>query len=258
MLDYKTLQRNMADAGFYKMPITGVWEAVSIKAQNDWLRAARVDYFAWSEERRFIALNQLVLKRNGFDPHGIDGLNGDGTKEALRAYQIKHREADPDPVEVKHITPIWPRQADVEKVFGKPGTNHTVIILPYPFRLAWNKTTKITRLTINAKCADSLVRVLNKVLNHYGLEKIQELGLDIFGGCFNDRAMRGGARKSMHAYAIALDFDPERNQLRWGRDKAQMAKPEYKAFIDAFESEGWVSLGHERNFDWMHFQAARL
>ncbi len=28
--------------------------------------------------------------------------------------------------------------------------------------------------------------------------------------------------------------------------------------IEIFENEGWVSLGNSRNYDFMHFQAARL
>ncbi|MCA1748660.1 MAG: M15 family metallopeptidase [Sphingomonadales bacterium] len=70
--------------------------------------------------------------------------------------------------------------------------------------------------------------------------------------------MRGGSSWSMHSWGIAIDFDPANNQLRWGRDRARMAKPAYAPFLNAWESEGWISLGRERNFDWMHVQAARL
>ena len=34
--------------------------------------------------------------------------------------------------------------------------------------------------------------------------------------------------------------------------------PEYDAWWRCWESEGWVSLGRLRNFDWMHIQAAKL
>jgi len=70
--------------------------------------------------------------------------------------------------------------------------------------------------------------------------------------------MRGGNSWSMHSWGIAIDFDASRNQLRWGREKAVLAKPVYDAWWKAWEDEGWVSLGQERNYDWMHVQAARL
>lgn len=89
-------------------------------------------------------------------------------------------------------------------------------------------------------------------------EGIRALGLDLFGGCLNVRAMRGGKALSMHSWGIAIDVDPEHNPLRWGRDKARMAGPDYAPFLDIWESEGWISLGRERNYDWMHVQAARL
>ncbi|MCH7410937.1 hypothetical protein MM239_16125 [Belliella sp. DSM 111904] len=62
----------------------------------------------------------------------------------------------------------------------------------------------------------------------------------------------------MHSWGIAIDFDPSNNQLKWGRDMATFAGPEYHAWWDIWESEGWVSLGRLRNFDWMHVQAASL
>jgi hypothetical protein len=62
----------------------------------------------------------------------------------------------------------------------------------------------------------------------------------------------------MHSWGIAFDFDANRNQLRWGKDKAAFGKPAYKAWFEAWESEGAISLGRERNYDFMHTQFARL
>jgi hypothetical protein len=62
----------------------------------------------------------------------------------------------------------------------------------------------------------------------------------------------------MHSWGIAMDYDPERNKLKWGRDKAAFAWPEYDAWWRLWEEEGWISLGRQRNFDWMHIQAAKL
>ena len=101
------------------------------------------------------------------------------------------------------------------------------------------------------------VQVLTRVLQHYGYERIKELRLDRWGGCYNERKKRGGTEWSTHAWGIAMDYDPERNRLTWGRDRAAFARPEYDRWWGFWEEEGWVSLGRVANFDWMHVQAAR-
>ena len=152
----------------------------------------------------------------------------------------------------------WPRQSACRAFYGAPGTGHTMLVLPYPMRIAWDRHIVIRQFTIHKKCADSARKVLQQALDHYGIDKIRELGLDLFGGCFNNRPMRGGSQLSMHAYACAIDFDPERNQLKWGKDKARLAKPDCVKWWELWEAEGWTSLGRARNFDFQHVQAARL
>jgi len=125
-------------------------------------------------------------------------------------------------------------------------------------RLAWAKDQIVTRITLHAKVIESAGRAFEAIASAYGPVKRAELGLDLFGGSLNVRRMRGGSAWSMHAWGIAIDFDPERNQLNWGRGKARLAQPDADAFWAAWEREGWVSLGRARNFDWMHVQAARL
>ncbi len=100
--------------------------------------------------------------------------------------------------------------------------------------------------------------LLRMLVEHYGIQEIQRLRLDLLGGCLNVRTMRGGRRYSLHSWGIAVDYDPERNRLKWGRDRASFAQPEYDPWWKLWEEEGWVSLGRHRNFDWMHIQAARL
>ena len=70
--------------------------------------------------------------------------------------------------------------------------------------------------------------------------------------------MRGGSSWSIHSWGAAVDLDPDNNQLKWSKPKATFSKAEYGDFWKIVEAEGWISLGRERNFDWMHFQAAYL
>lgn len=141
--------------------------------------------------------------------------------------------------------------------YGKPnqqGSYLTTIVLPYPMRLAWDKKTKVHRMRCHKLVADDFKKVFSEILAHYGLKKIQELGIDLFGGCFNFRAMRGGSDYSRHSWGIAIDLDPERNQLKESSVTARFAKPEYDAMIAIFYKHGFVSLGKEKNYDWMHFE----
>jgi hypothetical protein len=113
-------------------------------------------------------------------------------------------------------------------------------------------------MTVHTKVAASAERVLQAVASIYSPAERKTIGIDLFGGSLNVRKMRGGSAYSMHSWGIAIDFDPERNQLNWGRDKARLAQADAVPFWSEWEKEGWLSLGRARNFDWMHIQAARL
>jgi hypothetical protein len=142
--------------------------------------------------------------------------------------------------------------------YGPVGENQTSVVLPYPMVLAWDPAMSIKRMTCHARCADAFIQIFEDVLDAYGAKDIKRLRLDQFGGCLNVRKMRGGNSWSIHSWGAAVDIDPDRNQLRWGRDKASLAKKDYDRFWQIVEEQGAVSLGREKNFDWMHFQFARL
>jgi hypothetical protein len=130
----------------------------------------------------------------------------------------------------------------------------TPINLPYPMRLAWSKSYKVKRMMCHKLVADKFLAVFNDLLSHYGYDKIVELGIDIFGGCFSFRKMRGGSDWSRHSWGVAIDLDPERNLLKETSKTARFARDEYKPMIDIFYKHGFVSLGREKNYDWMHFE----
>jgi hypothetical protein len=144
------------------------------------------------------------------------------------------------------------------KFFGPVGQNQTQIALPYPMVLAWDMGVKVSRITCHEKVVSSLQSIFDKLLAEYGHTRIRELGIDLFGGCLNVRKMRGGTAWSIHSWGAAIDIDPDRNRLRETSATARFARREYLPMLEAFESEGWVSLGVARDYDWMHFQAARL
>lgn len=142
--------------------------------------------------------------------------------------------------------------------YGKPtetGAEYlTTISCPYPLRIAWDTDTTTTRVRCHKLIADKLLAVFNDILSHYGSARIKELGIDLFGGCFNFRRMRGGTSWSKHAWGIAIDLDPARNTLKETKRTARFARPEYKPMIDIFYKHGFISLGVEKDFDWMHFE----
>jgi hypothetical protein len=142
--------------------------------------------------------------------------------------------------------------------YGKPdddGSDYLVTIqLPYPMRLAWDTDTVVTKMRCHRLVANRFVAIFNDLLAHYGLAELKRLGIDLFGGCFSFRKMRGGNDYSRHSWGIAIDLDPARNQLKQSSKTAQFAKAEYKPMIDIFYKHGFISYGRERNFDFMHFE----
>ncbi len=220
----------------------------------------------WSAEQKAVGFVQLIANEDGIDAGPVDGLWGPQTSYAFDELVARRNNghATPSwrPEELVVPNPNdWPSQsdeADIIRRYGEPGENQARIRLPYTHRLSWDTGTQINSFQCHELVHDSLLRVLTRVLDHYGTDEIKKLRLDLWGGCLNVRAMRGGTRRSMHSWGIAVDYDPNRNALGWGRDRAAFARPEYAAWWRFWEEEGWTSLGRTRNIDWMHVQAARL
>ena len=153
----------------------------------------------------------------------------------------------------------WPTESECPKFYGPKGENQTSIVLPYPMVLDWEPATVIHKMTCHEKIADALTRIFTKLLAEYGEAKLRDLGINQFGGCLNVRLKRGSKTSwSIHSWGVAVDLDPDRNQLRETSRTARFARPEYLPMWKIIEGEGAVSLGRARNFDWMHFQFARL
>ncbi|ORE85306.1 M15 family metallopeptidase [Aurantimonas sp. 22II-16-19i] len=235
---------------------------------------------------------QMRLTAHGFACGGIDGIVGPLTVAAIKAFEasrglpvdgmadeavvnalrspssrvddetakaVEHRE--PSEAEIQKIALVgntWPRQSGVPSFYGAVGTRQTRIEIPFDMFLAWDKGHRCRTVTLHEKVAPSAERVLQRVAQLYSAQERADLGINLFAGSLNVRRMRGGSSYSMHSWGIAIDFDSERNQLKWGKPKARLSHADALPFWQAWEVEGWLSLGRARNYDWMHVQAARL
>ena len=155
---------------------------------------------------------------------------------------------------------VWPTQEEVRKgwsVFGQAGDEGNLVSIKPPYPLFYEgrevKTIRVHRLV-----AGAVQEALEEVLRVYGQQRIRELRLDQYGGSYNYRKTASGASLSMHAWGIALDFDPDSNTYSLHAPAARMSGKEYGPWWEAWERVGAVSLGRERDYDWMHLQFARL
>lgn len=152
----------------------------------------------------------------------------------------------------------WPRQSECEDFYGEVGTSQVKCQLPFTMVLAWDTGTKLTSYSCHKLVKEPMERIWNRVYEHYGYDKIVDLRLHMFGGCLNVRKMRGGSSWSMHAWGIAVDIDPERNALHMNKNQASLSKSAYDKYWEFIYDEGAIGLGPERDFDWMHWQFAKL
>ena len=159
-----------------------------------------------------------------------------------------------------HEVPSWPTQSEVRRgtsIFGAPGCEESLVsILPaYPL---YFEGKQVRSIRVHRAIATHVQQALCEVLEHYGLGEIRRLGLDQYGGSYNYRPTSTGNSLSMHAWGIALDFAPRCNGLKVKSPRATLSHPDCEAWWQIWEKHGAVSLGRERNYDWMHLQFARL
>jgi len=259
------------------MEVSEIQQFLKISATDDLLEAIKsylkraypkLKTASWNKDRLLVAAEQAIYSTNKINAGTVDGLVGPQTRHAREVWEAKQ---SGDPEKVKEVETwkdkdfqeakknAWPTQSGVSKYYGKVGENQTMLVLPFPMVLAWDTDKVIRRISVHEKVHDSAKRCFARIADAYPDADVRrKLGLDLFGGSLNVRKMRGGSAWSMHSWGIAIDFDPDRNQLKWGRDRARLAKSDCARFWDIWEEEGWLSLGRSRNYDWMQIQAARI
>ncbi len=267
MVSAREAQRYLSQSGFYRDLVDGDWGPSSRRAALDQLKSLGVITDGWTDMRLMVGAAQSAAHAHGINVGKIDGYEGPQTRQALLELEARRDGREVEATAWRDLVTapppsarpsVWPLQRDVEKFYGKPGENQVTLALPRPMFIAWNPSQKVTRFSVHEKCHDAMLRCFQRIADAYTEDQAAVLGINLFGGCLNVRKMRGGSAMSMHSWGIAIDFDPARNQLKWGRDRARLARPDGETFWRIWEDEGFVSLGRLKNFDWMHVQAARL
>lgn len=262
-MDTRTAQMMLAEAGYYRATIDGrIGPATRAAVERIESGADDRRVGGWPFTRRLIAAAQRVLTAQGHYRGLIDGITGPATTGAVASWRaakvVPAAPSEPAPAKAGQRWPDRKDLAEMNRIFGKPGGPQATAgrcELPFPFVIAWDTEQRISRFACNSAVAEAMTSIFAEAAKHYGETAFRRLRLDRFGGCFADRTMRGSARTvSTHAWGVAVDIDPERNQLRWGKSKASLALPEYVPFWSIIEAHGGTSLGRERDYDWMHWQ----
>ena len=130
------------------------------------------------------------------------------------------------------IDPRWPAE-----ILG-------VARLPFPLRLAWDPKIEIRKFSCHRKLAE----LVEEVFARLEAEKLAE-HVRTFGGCYAYRAKRGSKRISTHAWAIAIDLNPESNIMGTHGDMNGDVVEVFRSFGFTWGGE-WKGAG----CDPMHFQ----
>ncbi len=140
--------------------------------------------------------------------------------------------------------------------YGEPGdfSNFVDFVLPYKMHIAWGDHQEICQFTVHKKILPNCEAAFACILDHYGQDKIKELGLDQWGGCYNFRKMRGGSKWSRHSWAIAIDLLPKGNDNRTKAPKAIFSQKEYKPLMEIMYEHNFINYGIEKGRDYMHFE----
>jgi len=147
----------------------------------------------------------------------------------------------------------WPNpdQASLRAFYGQPGDESRLVTIEFPYPMLYDGQ-RVTKTRVNAKCAQSLRRVLLSIGDKFQANREVMEEAEDYGGVFNFRLKRGGSTYSLHAFGAAIDLDADDNTFR---DSWPMQADMPLEIMECFAKEGWISAGAFWGYDAMHFQA---
>lgn len=138
------------------------------------------------------------------------------------------------------------------KQFGEAGSGEGFVrrAFPFPLRASWDTSLVVRTFYGHEYIAEATIKAFRKILDYFGLDYIKEHDLDLYGGCFANRPVRGGEQPSIHAWGLAVDYLPHLGKLG---EPSRLPYHCVKAFLD----QGFLWGGEWRRPDGMHFTAVK-
>jgi hypothetical protein len=155
----------------------------------------------------------------------------------------------------------WPHDdtSSLIAFYGDPRQDNFVeqnlvyVAPPWKMVLSWETAHSVPRFLFHRRCKDALDGIFGAIWKSYceNQERIEDIGLHLWGGAYNYRPIRGSSRLSCHAFGAAIDLAPDQNPM--GHSKGHMPA----GVVAAFKAGGayWGGDFHSR-LDPMHFQFA--
>lgn len=160
----------------------------------------------------------------------------------------------------------FPTYEDLNDFYGDPDRNgdgrpdinweHSNLVKikpPYIMYWAWDKARLVNTITLHKKCSAAFLTSLEEIRDNFDQRERKLYQLDMCGGGYNFRLMRGGNQLSVHSWGAALDLAPEINWLGRKYDEKLNMMP--KEVVRIFEKNGLKWGGRFNRPDAMHFEA---
>ena len=117
----------------------------------------------------------------------------------------------------------------LNRIFGKPKKHNmdlvSVTIPKYlDMVLAWNTNVPVTTINFHKKAAEPLEKALLKIVYEFSKEEMKTLGLNLYGGGYSYRNVRGSDKLSRHSWAICIDINSLGNPMGVNPSKTTLAK----------------------------------
>lgn len=240
----------------------GVMGKITLSKMRNVTRAKTND-----EEMTIRYIQKVINCKMGKRVIKVDGIFGPKTDaflanlvERKKRSNVKSRQPGksgryvvrPEKYDTLGVNPPQRDTPSMTKFYGQAGPSQLVrMIFPYAMYYG-GKRVKTTR--VHKKARESFEYLFEETLELYGVTGIEKNNLDVYGGAYNFRRMRGGRAYSTHSWGAAIDMDPGNNRLRQPRLTARMATNVYQGWFNIAYEAGFISLGIEENRDWMHLQ----